>query len=85
MAKLDNFIIAEDEKAFAAFRVDSASEVILPARVLSQGKVVLERLAGAVRGALPLGDKLVPVIDLMELLGEPERSLMNNCSEDRQL
>lgn len=78
----DNFIIVQEGHALAAFRVDTASEVVLPLEVLAQDEVVLERLAGAVRGAFRLGGELVPVINLMGLLSERERSLMDNCRKD---
>ena len=79
----DNFIIVEERRTLAAFRVDAATEVVLPSEVLSQDDVILERLAGAVREAFRLGGKLVPVINLVELLGECERSLMDNCTKDK--
>jgi len=79
----DNFIIVQEGRALAAFRVDAATEVVLPLEMLSQDEVVLERLAGAVLGAFRLDDKLVPVINLVQLLGEWERALMDDCSKDQ--
>lgn len=81
----DNLIIVDHQGALGAFRVDSAREVVTVSEVLSQADRIADSFTCAVRGAFRIDDALVPVIELVELLGDSEKQFLRNCQQGLEI
>lgn len=64
----DHFIFVQDQDATVAYRVDSVVEVAAVREFLPPSGEHLARAKFALIGAVKVGDKIIPVIDLVHLV-----------------